>query len=196
MKKILVALLFLAALLVPAVTRADDEADKREAANYLKNLLKQQVKAAAQERMEGELKKINPGATKLYKKMAGVISNSELAASICWDLIKLGLQNNREKFANEFAKRLRKYIPEEYKLGADALNPALMNTFGVRIPTEADCTTVLRELGKNTYDEITRLSGAEKQKAMKSGATLERFGALMMDIGGTTARQWRGQFRR
>lgn len=195
MKKIMSILLFAAVLLAPAMTRADDETDKREAANYLKTLLKQQVKAAAQERVEGELMKINPGATKLYKKLGGVISNSELAASICWDLIKLGLQSNREKFANEFAKRLRKYIPEEYKLGADALNPTLLNTFGVKIPTEADCTTILRELGKNTYDEITRMSGAEKQKAMKSGATLEQFGAFVISIGGTTARQYQSLFR-
>lgn len=196
MKKILFSLLFTAALLAPAMTRADEEMDKRQAANYLKTLLKQQVKTAAQERVESDLQKINPGATKLYKKMAAVISNSELAASICWDLIKLGLQTNRGKFANEFAIRLRKYIPEEYKLGADALNPLLLNTFGTKIPTEADCTTILRELGKNTYDAITRMSGAEKQKAMKAGASIEKFGALMMSIGGSTSRQWQNQFRR
>ena len=142
-----------------------------------------------------ELKKIAPGATKLYKKLGNVISTSELAASLCWDLIKLGLHNNKEKFANEFAIRLRKYIPEEYKLGADALNPLLLNTFGAHIPNEADCTTILRELGKNTYDAITKMSASEKMKAEEAGLTTEKLGALMMGLGGMTAKQYQGLFK-
>ena len=110
-----------------------------------------------------------------------MISNSELAASICWDLIQLGLQTNKEKFANQFAMRLRKYIPEEYKTGAEFLNTHLEKYLGVRIPNEADCTTVLRELGKNTFDAITRMSAAEKQKAQEAGTNIVNVNAFFIN---------------
>ena len=169
----------LALILVPAVASA--AMTKEESAKYLQDLMRNKVKDAATEKIEDAALRVSPKATKLYKKLAGVISNSELAASICWDLIQLGLQTNKEKFANQFAMRLRKYIPEEYKTGAEFLNTHLEKYLGVRIPNEADCTTVLCELGKNTFDAITRMSAAEKQKAQEAGTNIVNVNAFFIN---------------
>ena len=40
------------------------------------------------------------------------------------------------------------------------------------------------------------MSYSDKQKAVQAGHSIEKFGALMMDIGGTTARQYRSLFTR
>lgn len=181
MKKLftILALLTLAAL-PPAVSA--QEKSKAESAKYLQELVRSKVKAAAQDRIEDMAMRVNPKAVKLYKKVGGIIANSELAASICWDLVQLGLQTDKKKFAAQFAMRLRKYIPEEYKLGAEAFNPTLAKWFGGRIPTEGDCTTILYELGKNTYDAISQMSASEKQEAVKSGRNIQNLSAFFIDI--------------
>ena len=169
----------LALILVPAVASA--AMTKEESAKYLQDLMRNKVKDAATEKIEDAALRVSPKATKLYKKLAGVISTSELAASICWDLINLGLHRNKEKFANEFALRLRKYIPEEYTLGAEFLNTHLEKYLGVRIPNEADCTTVLRELGKNTFEAFSKMSGAERLKAEEAGSNIVNVNAFFIN---------------
>lgn len=161
---------------------------KEESAKYLQDLMRQKVQSAAQEQIEDAAMRINPKAVKLYKKIGGVISNSQMAASICWDLIQLGMQTNKTQFAKEFAMRVRKYLPEEYTTGAEVLNPMLEKWFGARIPNEGDCTTVLYELGKNTFDAITRMSESEKQKAVEAGTNINDLGALFVGI--NKGRQW------
>jgi len=181
MKKILIAMSLLALVALPAVSYAKQRT-KEESAKFLQELMRKQLQSAAQEQIEDAALRIDPKSVKLYKKVAGVISNSELAASICWDLIQLGLQTDKKQFATQFAMRLRKYLPEEYKLGAEAFNPKLEKWLGHRIPNEADCTTILYELGKNTYDAITRMSASEKQEARESGASLENPAAFFIGI--------------
>ena len=150
MKKLLFAVLlagFAAGFMTP-VSAA--EMSKKEAAEYLQKVMREKVQEAAKERLEKELTKIAPGATALYKRLAGIIAAEQLAASLCWDLINLGLQNNEKKFAAEFAKSMRKYIPQEYTMGADAVN-SFTEDWGFHVVTEQDCVTVLYELGKNTF---------------------------------------------
>lgn len=194
MKKSIVFSLLCAALILPGALRA--EMTKEEAAAYLKKVVRQNVKKAGEEALEENLKKLSPKGVAAFKKVTGIISNSELAASICWDLIQLGLQSNRAKFAKEFAMRLRKYLPTEYVETAELFGGISEKLLGWRLTNEADCTTILYELGKHTYDAITRMSGGEKQKAVQAGQSLEKFGALMMDIGGTARWGWRRQFSR
>ncbi|MBQ7207259.1 MAG: hypothetical protein IJS01_05610 [Lentisphaeria bacterium] len=194
MKKRIVFSLLCAALILPGALRA--EMTKEEAAEFLKKVVRQNVKKAGEEALEDNLKKLSPKGVAAFKKVTGIISNSELAASICWDLIQLGLQSNRAKFAKEFAMRLRRYLPTEYVETAELFGGASEKLLGWRLTNEADCTTILYELGKHTYDAITRMSGSEKQKAIQAGQSVEKFGALMMDIGGSAAWGWRRQFRR
>ena len=177
MKRSIIALL-LALFFVPMIASA---MTKEESAKYLQDLMRDKVKDAAKEQIEDLATRIDPKSVKLYKKLAGVISTSELAASICWDLIQLGLETNKERFANQFAMRLRKYIPTEYTIGAELVNTKLEKWFGARIPTEADCTTILRELGKNTFDAITKMSGYEKQKAREAGTNIQNLGAFFIN---------------
>jgi len=192
MKTLLTTLVLGALFLMPCVMRAGhaEEMTKKEAAEYLQKLMKEKVKEGAEE----GLSKMAPKTAGLYKKMAAVISNSELAASLCWDLIQLGLQTDQKKFAAQFAMRLRKYIPEEYKTGADIANPMLEAWVGRRFPNEADCTRALYELGMNTYDAISKMSASEKQQAQKAGVSLENFNQFMMGLGGSTSRQWKKTF--
>jgi len=181
MKKFLIVVSLLALTALPAAVSAKEKT-KEESAKYLQELVRSKVKDAAQKRIEDAAMKADPKSVKLYKKVAGVIASSELAASICWDLIQLGLQTDKRKFAAQFAMRLRKYIPSEYSLGAEVVNPWAEKWFGHRVPNEADCTAILYELGKNTYDAISRMSAYEKQEAIKSGQNLQNLGALFIDL--------------
>ena len=193
MKKLMIALL-LAAFAVGAMPQVRAaEMSKKEASEYLQKVMRDKVTEAGKEALERELTKIAPGASALYKKLAGIIAAEQLAASLCWDLINIGLQNQREKFATQFAMRMRKYIPTEYSVGADEVN-SLTHKWGFHVTTEADCVTVLYELGKNTFDAITKMSVAEKQKAIESGQTLNNLTAFLLGLGGMTAKQTRQMF--
>ncbi len=120
------------------------------------------------------------------------IDKAKLASSLCWELIQLGLANDERKFATEFVKVFSKYIPKTATVGADVVNPTLENVFGWRrVPTEADYRTALYELGKNTYQAITRMSGTDKQKAQEAGYNIQNLGTLMIGIGGSTGRQYK-----
>ena len=67
-------------------------------------------------------------------------------------------------------------------LGAEAVNPWAEKWLGHRVPNAADCTTILYELGKNTYDAISQMSAYEKQEAIKSGQNIQNLGALFIDL--------------
>ena len=194
MKRNIVFAVICAALLFPVAARA--EMTKQEAAEFLQKVMKAKIKEAGKEALEDNLNKLSPKGMKAFKKVTGVIEGCELAASICWDLIQLGLQNNRAKFAKEFAMRLRKYIPSEFYTTAELFGGVSERLLGRRLTNEADCTTILYELGKHTYDAITKMSYSDKQKAVQAGHSIEQFGALIMDIGGNTARQYRSLFTR
>lgn len=194
MKRNIVFAAICAALLLPMAARA--EMTKQEAAEFLQKVVKDRIREAGKEALEDNLNKLSPKGMKAFKKVTGVIENCELAASICWDLIQLGLQNNRAKFAKEFAMRLRKYIPSEYCETAELFGGMTEKLLGWRLTNQADCTTILYELGKHTYDAISKMSYSEKQKAVQAGQSIDKLGALMMGIGGTTARQYRSLFTR
>ena len=114
MKKILIAMsLLVLAALPPAVSAAQKQGNgKADSAKFLQKLVSEKIKSAGQERSEDAAMRLNSGETELRKQFAAVISDGELAASGCRDLVRLGLQNDRETFAAEFTVRLRKYIPE------------------------------------------------------------------------------------
>ena len=196
MKKLLFAVLlagFAAGFMTP-VSAA--EMSKQEAAEYLQKVRREKVQEAAKERLEKELTKVAPFATALYKKLAGIIAAEQLAASLCWDLINLGLQNNAKRFATEFAKSMRKYIPQEYTMGADAVN-SFTEEWGFHVVTEQDCVTVLYELGKNTFEAISKMSAYEKQEVRSAGNIVSNFGAFVVsDLGGNPARMLRRQTQR
>ena len=195
MKKLMCAVLLAAFAVGVGTPVFAAEMSKKEAAEYLQQVMKKKVQEAAKERVEQELGKIAPGATALYKKLAGIIAAEQLAASLCWDLINLGLQNNEKKFAAEFAKSMRKYIPKEYAMGADAVN-SLTEEWGFHVTTEADCVTVLYELGKNTFEAISKMSVSEKQEVRSAGNIVTNFGAFVVsDLGGASARTYQKQFR-
>lgn len=187
MKKILivVSLLALVIALPTAGSAAQTQGQKKskaDSAKFLQKLVKDKIKEAGQEKIEDLAMAAAPGVTKLYKKLAGVISASELAASICADLINLGIQCNKEKFAEEFAVRLKKYIPDLYTTGAELLNPMLEKWFGAHIPNENECYAVLRELGKNTWDAISKMSESEKQQALEAGVDVRNSAALSIQL--------------
>ena len=194
MKRNIVFAAICAALLLPMAARA--EMTKQEAAEFLQKVVKDRIREAGKEALEDNLNKLSPKGMKAFKKVTGILENCELAASICWDLIQLGLQNNRAKFAKEFAMRLRKYIPSEYCETAELFGGMTEKLLGWRLTNQADCTTILYELGKHTYDAISKVSYSEKQKAVQAGQSIDKLGALMMGIGGTTARQYRSLFTR
>ena len=188
MKKILIAVSLLALVALPlAVSAAQTQAQgqkksKADSAKFLQKLMSDKIKEAGKEQIEDLAMRAAPGVTKLYKKLAGVISTSELAASICADLINLGIQTNKEKFAEEFAIRLKKYIPDLYTTGAELLNPTLEKWFGAHIPNEQECYAVLRELGKNTWDAISKMSESEKQQALEAGVDVRNTAALSIQL--------------
>ena len=194
MKRNIVFAVICAALLFPVVARA--EMTKQEAAEFLQKVLKAKVKEAGQEAMEDQLTKLSPKGMAMYKKLSGVISTAELAASICWDLLNLGLQNKRAQFAKEFAIRLRKYIPSEFFETGELFSGMTEKVFGWRITNEADCTTILYELGKNTFDAVTKMSASEKAKVKEAGVSINQLGAFMMGLGGLPAKQYQNLFKK
>ena len=186
MRKILIVVSLLALVALPlAVSAAQAQGQKKskaDSAKFLQKLVKDKINEAGKEKIEDLAMAAAPGVTKLYKKLAGVISASELAASICADLINLGIQCNKEKFAEEFAIRLKKYIPDLYTTGAELLNPTLEKWFGAHIPNEQECYAVLRELGKNTWDAISKMSESEKQQALEAGVDVRNSAALSIQL--------------
>jgi len=195
MKKMMFSLLLGAFALFSGAQLCAAEMSKTEAADYLQKLMKKKVEEAAQKQVEKQLKKASPAAAALYKKLGKVIAAEELAASLCWDLINLGLQNDQKKFAAQFAMRMREYIPLEYKVGAHEVNK-MTGKWGIHVPDEADCTTALYELGKNTFDAITKMSASEKQEARTAGNVVTSLGAFMVsDLGGTAGTMYKNQIR-
>ena len=196
MKKLMMLLVLAAGAVFAGTTLcAAEEMSKSEAADYLQQLMKKKVEEAAEKQVEKQLKKASPAAAALYKKLGKVIAAEQLAASLCWDLIKLGLQNDKKQFAAQFAIRMRKYIPLEYKVGASEVNE-LVGKWGIHVPDEADCTTALYELGKNTFDAITKMSAYEKQEARTAGNVVTTLGAfLVSDLGGNPGRMYQKQMR-
>ena len=195
MKKVMISLLLGAFAVFAGEQLCAKEMSKTEAADYLQKLMKKKVEEAAQKQVEKQLKKASPAAAALYKKLGKVIAAEQLAASLCWDLINIGLQNNEKKFATQFAIRMREYIPLEYKAGASGVNE-LAGKWGIHVPDEADCTTALYELGKNTYEAISNMSEYEKQEARTAGNVVTTLGAFMVsDLGGTAGKMYQKQIR-
>ena len=91
--------------------------------------------------------------------------------------------------------KLIQEITKEYKMTANATN-ALGSAFGFRIPDENDLRTALFELGKSTFNAIQNMSSDERQKSKQAGVSINEFGRLMLDIGGSTGRQWKKQFEK
>ena len=173
----------------PVAVYADaGEMTKKEAASFLQDLIKEKIDEGASKTAS----KAAPETTKAIEGVKKSLDKANLAASLCWELIQLGLANDERKFAAEFVKVFSKFIPKTATMGADIVNPALENVLGWRrVPTEADYRTALYELGKNTYQAITKMSGAERQKAQKAGENIQNLGALMIGIGGSTGRQYK-----
>ena len=132
-----------------------------------------------------------PKTKKAIDDVKNTLEKANLAASLCWDLIHLGLANDERKFATEFVRAFSKYIPKKATIGADLLNSGTEKYLGWRIPSEADYRTALYELGKNTYQAITKMSGTERQKAQEAGYNIQNLGTLMIGIGGSTERQYK-----
>ena len=189
MKLASIILLFGILAVFPAAVYADaGEMTKKEAKSFLQDLMKDKIQEGASK----VASKVAPETMKAIDKVKKVLDKADLAASICWDMIQLGLANDERKFATEFVKAFSKYIPKAATFGADIVNPGLENVFGWRrVPTEADYRTALYELGKNTYQAITKMSGTDKQKAQEAGYNIQNLGTLMIGIGGSTGRQYK-----
>ena len=69
-----------------------------------------------------------------------------------------------------------------YTTGAELLNPMLEKWFGAHIPNGDECYVVLRELGKNTYDAISKMSESEKQQAREAGVDVRNSAALSIQL--------------
>ncbi|MBQ9502031.1 MAG: hypothetical protein IJU70_07745 [Lentisphaeria bacterium] len=158
---------------------------KQQSVEFLQNLMKDKVK----EGTEKLATHVAPKTMARYNQVTAIIQAEELAASLCNDLIRLGIENRRRQFITEFAKRMRKYIPSEYTLSADVANPMLEWAFGAHLPNEADFTTILYELGASTYDAITKMSGAEKLKALQAGQNAVMYNSCVLGLGGAPARR-------
>ena len=185
MKLVSIILLFGIFAVTPAAVYADSgEMSKKEAESFLRDLVKEKIEEGAS--------KVAPETMKAIDNVKKTLDRAKLASSLCWELIQLGLANDERKFATEFVKVFSKYIPKKATIGADIVNPGLVNVLGWRrIPTEADYRTALYELGKNTYQAITRMSGTDKQKAQEAGENIQNLGTLMIGIGGATGRQYK-----
>ena len=185
MKLASIILLFGIFAVSPIAVYADSgEMTKKEAESFLRDLVKEKIEEGAS--------KVAPDTMKAIDGVKKTIDKAKLASSLCWELIQLGLANDERKFATEFVKVFSKYIPKTATVGADVVNPTLENVFGWRrVPTEADYRTALYELGKNTYQAITRMSGTDKQKAQEAGYNIQNLGTLMIGIGGSTGRQYK-----
>ena len=185
MKLASIILLFGIFAVSPIAVYADaSEMTKKEAESFLRDLVKEKIEEGAS--------KVAPDTMKAIDGVKKTIDKAKLASSLCWELIQLGFANDERKFATEFVKVFSKYIPKTATVGADVVNPTLENVFGWRrVPTEADYRTALYELGKNTYQAITRMSGTDKQKAQEAGYNIQNLGTLMIGIGGSTGRQYK-----
>lgn len=185
MKLASIILLFGIFAVSPIAVYADaSEMTKKEAESFLRDLVKEKIEEGAS--------KVAPDTMKAIDGVKKTIDKAKLASSLCWELIQLGLANDERKFATEFVKVFSKYIPKTATVGADVVNPTLENVFGWRrVPTEADYRTALYELGKNTYQAITKMSGTDKQKAQEAGENIQNLGTLMIGIGGATGRQYK-----
>lgn len=185
MKLVSIILLFGIFAVTPAAVYADSgEMSKKEAASFLRDLVKEKIEEGAS--------KVAPETMKAIDNVKKTLDRAKLASSLCWELIQLGLANDERKFATEFVKVFSKYIPKKATIGADIVNPGLVNVLGWRrIPTEADYRTALYELGKNTYQAITKMSETDKQKAQEAGENIQNLGTLMIGIGGATGRQYK-----
>ena len=166
-----------------AVFSASGEMTKKEATAFLQDLMKDKIEEGAS--------KVAPKTRKAIDDVKNTLEKANLAASLCWDLIQLGLANDERKFATEFVRAFSKYIPKKATIGADLLNSGTEKYLGWRIPSEADYRTALYELGRNTYQAITKMSGTEKQKAQEAGYNIQNLGTLMIGIGGSTERQYK-----
>lgn len=166
-----------------AVFSASGEMTKKEATAFLQDLMKDKI--------EEGTSKVAPKTKKAIDDVKNTLEKANLAASLCWDLIQLGLANDERKFATEFVRAFSKYIPKKATIGADLLNSGTEKYLGWRIPSEADYRTALYELGKNTYQAITKMSGTERQKAQEAGYNIQNLGTLMIGIGGSTERQYK-----
>ena len=166
-----------------AVFSASGEMTKKEATAFLQDLMKDKIEEGAS--------KVAPKTKKAIDDVKNTPEKANLAASLCWDLIQLGLANDERKFATEFVRAFSKYIPKKATIGADLLNSGTEKYLGWRIPSEADYRTALYELGKNTYQAITKMSGTERQKAQEAGYNIQNLGTLMIGIGGSTERQYK-----
>ena len=166
-----------------AVFSASGEMTKKEATAFLQDLMKDKIEEGAS--------KVAPKTRKAIDDVKNTLEKANLAASLCWDLIQLGLANDERKFATEFVRAFSKYIPKKATIGADLLNSGTEKYLGWRIPSEADYRTALYELGKNTYQAITKMSGTERQKAQEAGYNIQNLGTLMIGIGGSTERQYK-----
>lgn len=168
----------------PVTVFADSgEMTKKEAKAFLQDLIKEKIEEGAS--------KVAPKTKKTLDDVKKTIDRANFAASLCWDLIQLGLANDERKFATEFVRAFSKYIPKKATIGADLLNSGTEKYLGWRIPSEADYRTALYELGKNTYQAITKMSGTERQKAQEAGYNIQNLGTLMIGIGGSTERQYK-----
>ena len=184
MKLASIILLFGIFAVSPVVVFADSGGmTKTEAKAFLQDLIKDKIEEGAS--------KVAPKTKKAIDDVKKTLERANLAASLCWDLIQLGLANDERKFATEFVKAFSKYIPKKATIGADLLNSGTEKYLGWRIPSEADYRTALYELGKNTYQAITKMSGTEKQKAQEAGYKIQNLGTLMIGIGGSTERQYK-----
>lgn len=185
MKLASIILLFGIFAVSPIAVYADaSEMTKKEAESFLRDLVKEKIEEGAS--------KVAPETMKAIDNVKKTLDRAKLASSLCWELIQLGLANDERKFATEFVKVFSKYIPKKATIGADIVNPGLVNVLGWRrIPTEADYRTALYELGKNTYQAITKMSGTDKQKAQEAGENIQNLGTLMIGIGGATGRQYK-----
>lgn len=185
MKLASIILLFGIFAVSPIAVYADaSEMTKKEAESFLRDLVKEKIEEGAS--------KVAPETMKAIDNVKKTLDRAKLASSLCWELIQLGLANDERKFATEFVKVFSKYIPKKATIGADIVNPGLVNVLGWRrIPTEADYRTALYELGKNTYQAITKMSGTDKQKAQEAGENIQNLGTLMIGIGGSTGRQYK-----
>ena len=166
-----------------AVFSASGEMTKKEATAFLQDLMKDKIEEGAS--------KVAPKTKKAIDDVKNTLEKANLAASLCWDLIQLGLANDERKFATEFVRAFSKYIPKKATIGADLLNSGTEKYLGWRIPSEADYRTALYELGRNTYQAITKMSGTERQKAQEAGYNIHNLGTLMIGIGGSTERQYK-----
>lgn len=186
MKVIIAILLGFFAMSLFTVQANDEKMTPKEAEIFLQGLLKKMVKKGEFEMM---FERVAPKTTKMVKKVTGVIEKAQLASSVVWDLIQLGLKNNERQFATEFARRTLKYVTDVTYTKED-FPEGFSNKMSFLI-SEAEIQTVLYELGKNTYRAFYDIGYSDKEKALQAGEKIENFGPLSIGIGGTVERRYK-----